>query len=203
MTGNRSVIGRARRHLCRAALCAASLIVMAGPVRGDSVPERDDAAPTRALSVHVPALASAGLSGQYEAMAWRPSLTWAASAGVRTSAAGDYRSWTLNVGGEIRYYFTGTAWRSRWRASLIGPFAGIRLDIARTATRDEQEGRALPGQITVAEYAQVGYRFALWGRVEVTPSIGLGVRTDIDQSGFLPAATRGVLTSGLTVGWLW
>lgn len=203
MRGGESLIGRVRRHALRALLCASSLVFAAGSASGEAAPERDDAAPTRALSVHVPALTSVGLVGQYETLAWHPSLTWAVSAGIRASGAGDYRSWTASVGGELRYYFTGTAWRSRWRESLIGPFAGIRLDIARTAIRDRREDRALPGQLTVAEYAQVGYRLALWGRVEVTPSIGLGARTDIDESGFLPAATRLVFTTGLTAGWMW
>jgi hypothetical protein len=44
---------------------------------------------------------------------------------------------------------------------------------------------------------------AIERRVEVTPSLGLGVKTEIDASGRLPAWTRGEARLGLTVGWLY
>ena len=180
---------------------ALTLTLVVAPTVADASPQ-SDGAPTRAVSVHVPALLAAGLAVQYESLAWHPSVSWAAGAGVRATAAGDYRSLAFNVGGQLRYYFTGRSFRSRWRETLLGPFAGVRLDITRTTTRDRRADRDLPASLTIAEYVEVGYRFGLWGRVEITPSVGLGGRTDIDESGFLPATSRPVLTAGLTAGWL-
>ena len=182
-------------------LCGLVLAVSLAPssARADA---GSDGAPTRAVSVHLPALLAAGVAAQYEAMAWYPRMTWAASAGVRATASGDYRSLALNLGGHLRYYFMGRSWRSRWRGTLLGPFAGVRLDITRTTIRDRIADRDLSASLTIAEYVEVGYRFGLYGRVEITPSVGLGGRTDIDESGFLPATSRPVLTAGLTAGWL-
>jgi hypothetical protein len=162
--------------------------------------------PNSALSVHVLGLPSAGLTAQYERLALRESISVAGLLGVRASAAGDYSSRAFAAGLELRHWFTGRAFRSSLGRTVIGPYVGARIAVLRTTTNQRASAamseRTVGSSMTVTESIDFGYRFALWRRLEITPSAGLAVRTDLDTHAGLPASTQGSFTVGLTVGWL-
>lgn len=162
--------------------------------------------PTSALSVHVLGLPSAALAVQYERLALRDSISVAGLLGARVGAAGDYSSRGYAAGVELRYWFTGRAFRSSLGRTLVGPYVGARIVALRTTVVQRaspaMDERPVGSSVTLTETIDVGYRFALWRRLEFTPSAGLAVRTDIDTHAGLPATTRGTFTLGLTLGWL-
>lgn len=174
---------------------ALSLLVAAGPrlARADS--------PEHAVSLQLMSLSSAGVTAQYERAAGLDSWSIAASLGARGTAAGDYSSVAVSAGAELRYWFTGRAVGSDLERAMIGPFTGARIDIGHTTTR--MDGRTIGSTVTLAETLVLGYRFACWERLELTPTLGLGLHTDVERRGPLPASTRATVRLGLTMGWMY
>ena len=86
--------------------------------------------------------------------------------------------------------------------SMVGWFVGARLELAVGATHDRVDDRWLGESLEIATSALVGYRIAPWRQLEITPSLGLGTRRQLDLSGRLPSAQRATITAGLSVGWL-
>lgn len=157
--------------------------------------------PASAISVQLPSLNASGMNLQYERFALPDAWSLAAGLGLRSTAGGDYDSMSMSAGAEIRYWFTGRAFRSSLRHAMVGPFAAARFDMGRTTTSMDE--RTIGTMLTLTETLSLGYRFAMWQRVELTPSLGLALRTDIDRHGSLPTATRGTPTLGLTLGWMY
>jgi hypothetical protein len=116
------------------------------------------------------------------------------TAGARKSAAGDYSAVAGGVGVEARWY-----WRSPRPA---GWFVGGRGDLALSHTRDLADDRSLGTALVLGAQATFGYRLVAWRGIELTPSIGLGVRNEHDLRGRLPPWTQGSFTVGLELGWL-
>jgi hypothetical protein len=167
---------------------------------GASIEARRD----RVVSLAVPALQGfGGLAVQGEQLLGARRISVVAGIGVRSAAGGDFSSRTVALSGEARYWFTGRAlWTRLPQRSMVGWFAGGRLDLAWTGIHDDYDDRALSSNVGVAITATGGYRVALKRRLELTPSMGLGVTTETDPSGRLPAFNRGTLRFGLTLGWM-
>jgi hypothetical protein len=173
-------------------ICLIILGAVPGTARGDG--------PRHAISVEVPSLTTAGASARYENFLLPDSWSVAGRLGVRGAAQSDYGSFTMSAGAEARYWARGRAFRSGLRHAMIGPFVSAGVDVAHTST--SMDGRDIGSAITVTEMISVGYRFAAWSKVEITPYAGIGVRTEIDRNGRLPAWTRGTASLGLTAGWM-
>ncbi|HUH04716.1 MAG TPA: hypothetical protein VML75_22120 [Kofleriaceae bacterium] len=158
----------------------------------------------RVVSLALPALQGfGGIAAQAEQLLPERRISLVAGLGVRSSAGEDFGSRTLSLGGEARYWFTGRAlWTRLPERSMVGWFTGARLDVAWTDTRDRVEDRDIGSNLGLAVTATSGYRIAIRRRVEVTPSLGLGLTTEIDPTGRLPALVRGTLRLGLTAGWM-
>lgn len=158
----------------------------------------------RVVSLALPALQGfGGVAVQAEQLLAPRRISVVAGAGMRASAGEDFGSRTLSLSGEVRYWFTGRAlWTRLPRRSMVGWFAGARVDAAWTSNRDRLEDRGLGSNLGIALTATGGYRIAIRRRVELTPSLGLGLTTDVDPSGRLPAFTRGTARLGLTVGYM-
>lgn len=156
--------------------------------------------------VSVPLLSLAGAAGigvQLEQKLAAPRWSIAVALAARGNAGGDYSSLATTISVEARYWLRGHAvWCDLPARSAVGWFAGARLDMTRVRTRDTIDDRSLGSSLGFAEALTLGYRFAVKRRVEITPSIGLGVKSEVDTSGRLPSWTRGDGRIGLTLGWL-
>jgi hypothetical protein len=159
-----------------------------------------------AISLSIPAVdGMRGIGGQYER--WFPErrLSLSGLAQLRQTATGDYGAFSVGIGGEARWYWR--AHRDPWlsklpNGSMVGWFLGARLEVALGATHDRVDDRWLGESLDIGTSGLIGYRIAPWRHVEITPSIGLGARRQIDLSGRLPSYNRGTGFAGLSVGWL-
>lgn len=166
---------------------------------GADLPRRDHAVSVGLWSL----LGLAGVQVQYEQLTGQRRWSWIAGGGFRVSAGGDYRSFLLAAGGEVRYWLRGKAlWASAPPRSMIGIYVGARTDVAWTRTSDEVVGRAIGDNLALAVTVTSGYRFLIKRRVEVTPMVGIGVNRDIDLRDRLPSTQRGLFRLGMTAGWL-
>lgn len=125
----------------------------------------------------------------------------AAALGVRGAAAGDYSSTTVSAGGEVRRWLKRRAvWSSLH--GMVGWYLAGRLDLARTSEHDDTDDRDLGAHLAVAGSFLIGYRFAPWRGLTITPSTGLSLRTEFDLEGRLSPWTQGGFVFALTAGWL-
>lgn len=196
----RAIIGAA--FAATALLCAspaAAQPATTGTITATAAPRRD-----RALSIGLPALQGfGGIAGYYEQLL--PGRPWSlvTGGGIRLGARGDFSSITLAAGAEARYWLRGSAiWCDAPPRSMVGWFAGGRVDLAWTHTHDDVADRSLGNNLGVAVTGTFGYRFLIRGRVELTPLVGLGVTRETDLGGRLPGFTRGTARVGLTLGWM-
>jgi hypothetical protein len=156
--------------------------------------------PRHAVSMELPSLTTTGVNVQYENFTLPDRWSFAGSLGARSAAEDDYGSLTLSAGVEARYWARGRSIGSSLSGSMIGPFISARVDMAHT--RMNMEERAIGSALTLTEMLSIGYRLAAWRGLEITPHTGIGLRTEIDGSGRLPAWTRATASLGLTAGWM-
>jgi hypothetical protein len=181
----------------RAVLALVVLLAAATPARAADPPPP---APAPEAPRHVASLPLLAVSGGTLALQGErylgPERRWsvALALGLRAAAGGDYGSLALSLGGEGRWWF-------HRPARGTGGFAGARLDVARTAVSDDTHDVALPTTWSWATSLLVGYRWVLWRHLELTPELGL-VRTVEVPEGRLVAQSRGSLSIGLTIGWM-
>ncbi|MBL0216375.1 MAG: hypothetical protein IPQ07_21140 [Myxococcales bacterium] len=164
----------------------------------------DRAPRSNAITLAVPSLDGArGAQVGYERWLQGPRLGLTVSVQLREAAVGDYTGIRAGVGGELRWY-----WRARSflhaqpTGSMIGWFIGGRVDVAVDTTHDDSSDRWLGTSLEIGTSALVGYRFAPWRGLEITPSAGLNWRYDVDLSGRLPGWSRTGIAGGLSVGWM-
>lgn len=153
----------------------------------------DDQVPANAISLQLPAVGTSSVAAQLERDLDRHQLSLAAGLGIRTAAMGDYGSFTLGGGLELRRWF---------RLPMRGWFAAARLDAGRTIVEQEVEDRRVGSLWTLSSSASIGYRWILFDRVELTPSIGLAAIAEGGMDGRSPWTTRVAPLLGLTAGWL-
>jgi hypothetical protein len=190
----------------RLAIISSVLVAMAGSAAAQPAATTGAAlepAPLdSAVSVPLdPLLALAGIAGEYERQ--RDRWSGSVSGALASYAGGDYGSTTLAAGIEVRYWFKRSAiWSAVAPGTMVGWFAGARFDTAAVRTVDRMEDRTLATTVAFEVTVRGGYRFAPWRRLLVTPSLGLGSRTEVDPGGRIPSWRRGVLSTQLAVGWL-
>ena len=158
--------------------------------------------PRNALSVHPFSITSHGLAIQYERYLFPRHWSLATGLGFRSSSRGDYSSWVGSVGIEPRYWLWGTNRSATLgRDAMIGPYTSLRVDMSWLSMTDTRRDRWVGGNIGLSVVGAFGWRFAI-GHAELTPSFGLGTRTDFDPKGRLAPWTRAVIRFDLTVGWM-
>jgi hypothetical protein len=134
------------------------------------------------------ALVAKGMSVGYD----RPISRWwslTGSIGLRGAALGDYTSTTYDGAIEARY------WK---RAAMTGPYVGLHASAGRTSLEMSATGMGVGTAWGFEQRVDVGWRWT-WGRLAITPSLGLGMHEDV--GGLAPAA-HPVLGVGLALGLL-
>lgn len=174
------------------ALLLAALLASAPPA---------EPAPRHTLSLLVPSLLLGGVALQGERHLASGEASLSCSAGVRGAAGGDYASLSLATGVEVRRWLAGPP-SSMGACARGGPYAALRLDFGFNRLVARAGGREIGTTWTTAQQLALGYRFPFRCRLEVTPSVGLSVRTALDGKGRLAALPHGALVGGLTVGWM-
>lgn len=179
------------------ALAAFALLLpgLGSPTRALAEQPRHNAASYEPL-----AILSRGLVLQYERLLL-PKISVLGGGGARFAARDDFASWTLVLKGEARWWLTGHEGLSDSRG-MVGPYLGLAVAGARTALEHRSSGRSLGAMWDVEESFRFGYRFVIFGVQEITPSVGISMAHELDERGRLAPETRGSLTFGLTVGWL-
>ena len=154
--------------------------------------------PRHAASFQLLGALMGSLSVQLERYGESRRVSGAVTAGFRAAAGADYRSTALATGFELRGWLPFPA---RLRPSgLGGPFVGGRFDVQWAELREVEGPRYLGDTFTVSAAAVGGYRQVLLGALELTPSVSLGAKTELDSKGRLAPLPRPVLGLGLTVG---
>jgi hypothetical protein len=147
---------------------------------------------TKAFSLQLMTLDNTGLSIQAErASKARKKVSYAIAVGGRSAAQGEYSSRTLGVGLEVRRWL-------RRPEGMTGWYVGARTDLSRTSTRDVMEDRDIGEMTTWTAGVSTGYRWVLWRRVELTPSIGAAMV--VEGGSGSPTTSRGAAVLGLTAG---
>ncbi len=177
----------------------AALAVMIASAAAAAEPAR---APQNAVSLQLASLSARSLAVEYERALWLPRLSLAGGVGARDTADGDYQGTALGAGIEARYWLSGRALWTRLREARVGAYLGARLDVAYSTLTDTVRSERIGTSWSIAESVSFGYRLAFWDRLELTPSAGLAVRTEFDGPGRLPPWTRGSLSFGLALGYL-
>lgn len=158
--------------------------------------------PANAISIQPLAFASDAIAAEYERFLGHrfgavvgPSLRW--------GAGGDYSSFQMGLGGELRWWILGTAPFDDWSArAMVGPFLALRLDLAWMTLSNDVQDRHVGSMLTIAESLWLGYRVSAWKRLEISALLGYAVRHEIDPDGRLAGYRRGAVGLGLTIGWL-
>lgn len=198
-------------RVIRTALATCALFVaLAGTARADSAGEVTGTtgpsappAPDTAISLHLLGLAQRSLAAGVERFVLPgPRLSAVVTVAGRRSDRGDYDARAIGAGVGLRWWWRGRSLGTDFASpAMVGWFLEARFDVTRTTLRAVEDDRAIGHTTTLAESAGVGYRAALWRRLELTGSVDLSVRTEI-PSGGLPAWTRGGLSFGMTAGYL-
>jgi hypothetical protein len=150
-----------------------------------------------AVSLQLATLDATGLAIQVErASQTRKKLSAAIAVGARSAAQGDYASTTIGAGVELRRWL-------RRPQGMTGWYVGARTDLARTSLEDRMEDRAIGALTTWTTGISTGYRWVLFRKVEITPSIGLAMVVEGGMDGKSPATVRGGAVLGLTAGWIY
>lgn len=148
-------------------------------------------APRNALSLEIVSLLESGLLIQYERQLL-PRFSLATSMAGRISGGSDYSVLGTTFGSEGRYWFWGRPPFARFAGrAMVGPFVSARVDFG--IVHDSEGGHPLGTSMSLAEGVSLGCRVVFWNRIELTPSFGLGMRTDFDPHGRLAPWTRGEL----------
>jgi hypothetical protein len=163
----------------------------------------DETGPRNVLSLHPFSLGAHGVALQYERYIKPRHLSLVLGAGVRSSSRGDYESWVTSVGIEPRYWLARDPTRSKRLGAdaMIGPYLSLRLDASYLMMTDTTRDQWVGGSVGLSFVGSFGWRFTI-GRLEITPSFGVGARTDFDAAGRLEPWTRAVFRGDFTVGWM-
>lgn len=162
------------------------VLALAGVARAE--PVRDDVIGTQLL-----ALVGRGVSASYER---RISARWSVVTigGLRAGALVDFSSRTVSFGGEGRFWI-------RRCTPMRGPFVALHVGVGHTRLSDDEMGYV--GSSTgLSERADIGWRFTIRSRIALAPTIGIGLREDIDSSGRLATTVRPQIAFGFELGWL-
>ncbi len=163
-------------------------------------PASEPAPPKNVVSLQLMSLLNSGVAVQYERFLAPPRVSIVTGLGLRGSGGPDIDVFESSFSTEGRVWLVGKAPFSRFaQPAMVGPYVGVRLDLG--LTKVSQDGQVLGTSYRISESLMLGVRFAFAHRFEVTPSMGFGLRTDIDPRGELAPWTRVELFRlGVTAG---
>lgn len=162
----------------------------------------DRVGPKNAISTQPFSLFARGVMASYERLLI-PRVSLVGIAGYRAAAQGDYDSSTIHGGLEGRVWIRPSVDIKCGMYAMSGPFAGLRLGVGYTRLEDEVENNRFVGSsVAFSPTANLGWRFVLYRVIEITPSLGLGVRADLDPPSGLVSAPRPAIALNLSVGWM-
>jgi hypothetical protein len=133
------------------------------------------------------------VSGSYERRV-AERLSVVGIAGLRAAALEDYSSRTVMLGAELRIWV-------RQATPMRGPFVAYHASIAHTRLGDDVMGH-VGSSTALAQRIDAGWRFTIRHHLAISPTLGFGLREDIDSSGALATTIRGAVSIGLEVGWM-
>jgi hypothetical protein len=175
-----------------AAVVAAAVVLAAGAMAGVSPaaaePVRDEVMSTQPL-----ALVARGVAVSYERRV-APRVSAVVLGGLRAAALEDYSSQTVTAGGELRVWV-------REATPMRGPFVGFHASAGYTRLVDDAMGY-VGGSTALSQRLDVGWRFTIRSRLAIAPTLGFGLREDLDSAGRLATTVRGQIAIGLEVGWM-
>jgi hypothetical protein len=151
-----------------------------------------------AVSLHLLTLGTGGLAAQYERIPDDLRVSFVASAGYRAGAGDDFSSTTFAIGGGMRWWPWADIDDDDRRTG--GFFLEGRVDVGWTRVTDEIENRVVGSSVDLAESVHVGWRFVLFDRVELSPTLGFGLSHQLDPEGLLAPSTEGKLGLALLLG---
>lgn len=157
--------------------------------------------PRNALTVPLVALFNSGFALEYERFFAPPHFSLVTAAGLRSSGGRTLDVLEASFGLEGRLWIWGKGPFSRYDGrAMVGPYLGLRFDYGASRVWTES-GRGLGSAVRFGEALTFGVRLTVARHVHVTPSVGFGVRTEIDPSGRLaPLTSFEALRMGLAVG---
>ena len=157
--------------------------------------------PRNAVSIHPLVLPASGAAVQYERYVLPPRFSLATGLGYRRGAGGSFQSHTTSAGIELKLWLLDERrFRGLGSQAMVGPFVAGRLDQAWTLVTHRLDDRYVGGQLTLMSSASLGFRLPLANVVELSPSVGVGGRLDIDPQRRLAPLGRVLLRGGLTAG---
>lgn len=156
-------------------------------------PSAAEPAPAEVIATQPLALVARGVSLTYERRITER-LSAVALGGLRAAALEDYSSRTATVGGELRAWLRGAT-------PMRGPFVALHASAGYTRLSEDAMGD-VGGSTALSQRLDVGWRFAIRGKLAIAPTLGLGAREDLDGTGQLATTVRGHVALGLEVGWM-
>ena len=176
-------------------LAAVALVLAASPAWAEPARAEARAEPTRTevIATQPLALVARGVALSYERRIARR-LSAVALGGIRTAALEDYGSWTLTAGAELRVWL-------RRSTPMRGPFVALHVSAGHTRLSDDAMGY-VGSSTALSQRADIGWRFTIRDRLAIAPTLGLGVREDVDSTGRLATTARGQIALGLEIGWM-
>ncbi len=182
-----------RRGVGMVGIAAAAVVVTAAVATAAPGTARAEAPAAEVIATQPLALVARGVAVSYERRI-APRVSAVGLGGLRAAALEDYGSWTVTAGGELRVWV-------REATPMRGPFVAFHASAAHTRVSDDVMGD-LGGSTALSQRLDVGWRFTIRGRVAIAPTVGLGVREDLDSTGRLATTARGQVAIGLEVGWM-
>lgn len=141
------------------------------------------------------ALLGQGLSLSYERLLL-PRTSAAVLAGGRAASGGDFSSRTGTLGVAVRWWPLSSAARPMRRLSV-----GLSASAGLTSVTDDVMDYRIGSAWTLTQRLDLGYRFLVGGHVTLMPTLGLGLREDVDRTGRLATTARPTLGLGFELGW--
>jgi hypothetical protein len=147
-----------------------------------------------AVSLQLMTISATGIAIQLERGSnVRKKISVALAIGGRSSAQGDYESRTVGAGLEVKRWL-------RRPEPMTGWYVAARTDLARTKVADRTENRGIGSLTTWTTGLSTGYRWVLFHKVELTPSIGAAMV--VEGGTMSPTTTRRAGVFGLTAGYI-
>jgi hypothetical protein len=147
--------------------------------------------PRNAVSVQLLSFFNHGVTLQYERqLVSRVSV--ATSLNRRWSGGGDtYDVTEMGVGTEGRVWLVGRGPLTKWDGlAMVGPYIGVRFDLGQTRVEEVATDRLVGTSLRISETLTFGARIVIAKYFELTPSYGIGFRTEVDPRGRLATWTR-------------
>lgn len=192
-------------YFCSGFAIAAAVLFMSSSARAEDAPSSSSSSADaphpfkNALSFELLSLANSGVAFQYERFI-APPFSLVAIGGFRHSGGQDFDTLEGDVGIEGRWWVYGKAPFSHYgERAMVGPYFGLREEFGYLHISDTTH--SLGNLAVLSESVTFGVRVVAFHRFELTPSFGIGMRSEMDPSGRLAAYTRPEwLRAGITVG---